>query len=264
MIYWDNTLSLRYVSAGRFVTQDPWIHPQRRLDTYEILLGITGQAHIQEEKRRYLLGPGDLLVLHPWRTHFGYEESREAVSFYWAHFAAEPYDALGLERDFFAVNDTDRMLLLFRQLLHTANGPMYSAVAAELSLGLLLCEAATQQRVANQPELPLLLEIREWIRINSHRPLTARETAAQFQYNSDYLSRLFQASFHVGLKEYISQERLRAIKSLLLSTDYTVGQIAGLTGFQDTQALLKYFRYHQGQSPTQYRRVYRYTHLNNR
>ena len=107
-------------------------------------------------------------------------------------------------------------------------------------------------------------EICEWIRVHSDRALRSSETAAHFGYNEDYLSRLFRKKYGMGLKQYIAEARMRKIKTLLLSPDYTLQEIAAMTGFSEYKYFLKFFRYHEGSTPTQFRSLYFNTHTNNR
>ena len=67
----------------------------------------------------------------------------------------------------------------------------------------------------------------------------------------------------MGLKQYISETKLCRIKTLLLSPDYSLQEIASMTGFSEYKYFLKFFRYHEGSTPTEFRSLYFNTHMNN-
>lgn len=99
---------------------------------------------------------------------------------------------------------------------------------------------------------------------SASRPLTVAEVAAHFGYSCDHLSRLYRREFGCDLKRGIVGARLRHIEALLLNTDYPLKTIAHMCGFGDENALVKFFGYHEGISPTSYRsrffRVHRNAH----
>ena len=105
-------------------------------------------------------------------------------------------------------------------------------------------------------------EAAEWIRINSARRLTAADAAAHAGYHPDYLSALFKAAYSLTLKQYIARERMKLIRSQLLTTADSLRTIARRLDFDGEEQLIHYFRYHEGLSPTQYRNLYDHTHLN--
>ena len=47
-LHYDEPFTLGYSFAGRFITDDEWIHPTRVIDTYEALMVTQGEVHLQE------------------------------------------------------------------------------------------------------------------------------------------------------------------------------------------------------------------------
>lgn len=246
--------------AGLFKTDEPWIHPTRTIDNYEILAVVTGTVRIFEGDCRYTLSPGDLMVLRPGLEHGGWQVSEGETSFYWIHFRPSddlpplPYAPIRLE-------DPSHLNLLCRQLLHLNNAPGYPPYAIEAAFQLVFSEVA---HLSNQEKsgTRLVSEIAEWIRINSHRPLTVFAVAHQAGYHPDYLSVLFKDAFRMSLKQYIVQQRMQQIRSRLLTTSDSIKEIAAQLGFASENQMLHFFRYHEGISPKSYRDLYHHTHLN--
>jgi YesN/AraC family two-component response regulator len=94
--------------------------------------------------------------------------------------------------------------------------------------------------------------------------VTVSEIADHYGYNVDYIGKLFKANFGLSLKKYIALQRLNLAKDLLLTTMLSVKQIAGEIGYEDENAFVKFFVYHEKMSPTVFRNNYFNTHINNR
>lgn len=251
----------RYEYAGLFKTDEPWIHPVRTIDTYEIMMIIAGTVCIFEEDRQFMLTAGEVIVLRPGMRHGGWRMSEGTTSFYWIHFRQGADDIPSLPCEPVKLTDASHFNLLCRQLLHLANAPGYPEYAVQAAFELVFCETVRLSSHA-QPGTRLVGEIAEWIRINSRRPLTVSMVAQQAGYHPDYLSALFREAFQMSLKQYIADQRMQQIRSLLLTTTASIKEIAAQLGFANGNQLMHFFRYHEGVSPCNYRNLYHHTHLN--
>ncbi len=250
--------SIAYISCGRFVSQGKWIHPDRVIDSHEMIFVLCGEVAINEEGVEYVLGENDVLHLEPGRRHFGFRES-ENTSFHWLHwrrsasYPAEPMPKL------LHPENPYRLSLLFHQLLDYSADSRY-AECPDYVTRLILAEvyaeslSGTETRRANR--------VAEWIRGNSARPIRATDAAAQFGYNVDYLSRLFRKQFGKSLKEYIDGSRMQYIKNQLLNSAAPMKEIAEACGFEEYKYFLKFFKYHEKITPTEFCNCYARTHIN--
>lgn len=253
----------KYQSGGRFTSREEWLHPDRQGTSFELIAVTEGCVWIEEEGHAFELVAGEVLFLEPEKRHRGWRPSRERVSFYWIHF--EDFDfsgADGIEKHM-RLSDPYSVLLLCRQLLRAATMG-YDPSVLHAFLHTLLGEIAMQGRSTRGEGSSLAVRVREWIRINSDRDLTVGDVSAQFGYNVDYLSRLFSKCYGHGLKAEIDEMRLREMRRLLLETDLTLCQIADRTSGGDYKLFLKFFKYHEGITPTEFRGLYSNLHTNNR
>ena len=253
--------SVHYIHSGRFTSRGTWQHGQRVIDSYELILLLQGEAFITAGGTDYTLTPGDVLRLDPDLPHGGTRPSQAPVSFFWIHFRAGAPEELPPR--FFRPESAAQAFLLCRQLLHYANTEGYPPECTDCLLRVLLMELTVQNRRAASPAGRLCAEVREWVRINGDLPLRVSDVAARFRYNEDYLNRVFRQEYPAGLKAYIDSVRMERIKNELANTDLPLQDIAARYGFSDYKYFLKYFRYHEGVSPTRYRRLFCNTHLNN-
>ena len=249
---------IRFVSAGRFISRDSWIHQNRIINTHELIFVLTGQLHLAVGDMQYALIPGDVLHIAPGVRHWGTQISRESVSFYWVHYTGEA----AVIPQYIKQKEPTRTELLCKQLLHCISSDLYPSQSADYFARILLMELSAQLRIVKTPDSTLCAVIEEWIRGNCDRPLKVSDVAAYFGFNADYLNRVFRRHHPEGLKAYINTLRCQRIRHDLVATDLSLQQIAQKYGFQDYKYFLKYFRFHEGITPTEFRKAYYKTHIN--
>lgn len=251
---------ITYITSGKFITHDPWIHPARVIDSCEIIFVIRNGFSIREADKVYDLTQDDILILDKNTPHEGLREESD-VSFFWAHFRSRP-DDIQLPKRFKSSNPSN-ILLLFRQLFHYSNTPGYPAAASDLILRLILLEINVQYlQSTDQAHLALVNEICEWVRINTDKNISADDIASHFHYNKDYLSRLFRQSGLPGLKQTVIQAKINRARYLLLSTNLPIKDIAQQVGYENYIDFLKFYKFHEKVSPTTLRNLYSRIHLN--
>lgn len=96
-------------------------------------------------------------------------------------------------------------------------------------------------------------EIRQYMAKNFCLPLTREETAAYFQLNPNYLSRLFRQRSGSSFSEILRSMRLEHAAFLLRATDLLVDEITLQCGYQSTPFFTSAFHRHFGLPPGQYR-----------
>lgn len=260
MLHTDTGRYFEYEIIGEFHSAGEWLHPERRIESFELIFALEGSVYLEEDGVAYTLHPNELLLLEPHKLHRGTLVSTQPVGFYWFHF----YTDLPLPCKTFGGQEFYDVKYLLRKLLHLAHTPLYSRESAD-ALGLLIFEELSA--LCRQEALEgnaLIQKTAEYIRMNRHRILTVGEIAARFGYNADYMGKLFRQQFQVGLKEYLAAEKIRQAKDLLLTTGLSVKETAAQLGFGSENLFIKFFLYHEQISPTRFRNRYANTHMNNR
>lgn len=260
MLKFDNGHSFSYEMIGEFRGEKGWIHPERIIKSTELILVLEGEVYVEEEGKCYTLLPDDIIVLEPDKKHRGFKPSAVPTAFYWFHFHTDiPVPVKTCTSC--EIYDLKKQL---KRLLHVTNTTGYSENYIDGVAYLCFEEflrLQTQNSVSNSV---LVNNIKEYIRINLEKDPTVGEISAHFGYNPDYIGKLFKSSEGVGLKEYIAAGKMKRAKDMLLTTSKTVKQIALHIGFSEENCFLKFFRYHEGCSPTVYRKKYTNTHINNK
>lgn len=252
----DSTVS--FETCGRFVSRGEWIHPTRILHSYEILFVTAGKVPIREENREYCLEKNDVLLLSPEREHGGICASRD-VSFFWLHFRGN----IETEETFFRFDEhtTTALQSLFRMLLHNANTPLYPASSSEYLTRLILNEISylSDRNISSDG---LLHRIAEYIAANLALRPSVTDIADHFGYNPDYLCRLFKKRYGRTLQSFVIAQTVKHAESLLLRSEMNLSETANALGFENENTFSKFFKYHEGVTPSQYASVYYNTHVN--
>lgn len=248
--------SVFYRGAGKFISHGEWCHPNRTINSNEIIFVTEGTVYINEDGKEYPLKKNDLLLLEQNRNHFGYKSSTD-TSFYWMHFVGGPEIDRSLKHQ--SISEPYNLSLLLKQLLHyrCANNPKES-LDYLTRLILIECFSHSIPTESNR----IVSEVSAWVLANRDSALKVEQIADHFGYNADYISRIFKAHYGKSLKEYIGEVRIDYIKQLLLSEDISLSDVAYQTGFGDYKYFLKFFKYHEGITPTQFLKIYPKTHIN--
>ena len=70
--------------VGKFISNGEWIHPNRVIDSCEIIFVTKGNVYINSDGIDDSLRKNDLLLLKPNVRHYGYEHSTD-TEFFWLH-----------------------------------------------------------------------------------------------------------------------------------------------------------------------------------
>lgn len=248
--------SLVFESAGLFLSRGEWIHGTRILSSYEIIFMLSGKVYIKEEEKNYALEKDDLLLLTPGRKHGGVKPSR-GVSFYWLHFDTDTK----FDDNCFHFKDTARLSGLFKMLLHIVNTPFYPVSSAEYMTKIILNEIEFLSEKSVAENNPAYMAA-EYIASNIGTRPTVTDVAEHLGYNADYLCRLFRSAYGITLKNFIAEETVKKAKILLTETGKSIGSVSETLGFENENLFAKFFKYHEGITPSKYISMCYNTHIN--
>jgi len=99
----------------------------------------------------------------------------------------------------------------------------------------------------------LTSRVKEWVLIHSSEDISVHDVAAEFNYNSDYLTQVFRRESGITLCAYINIVRIEKAKRLLLSTNKRVSDIGANVGFRDEKYFMRTFKKLVKITPTEFR-----------
>lgn len=74
-------------------------------------------------------------------------------------------------------------------------------------------------------------------------------------YNRSHISRVFSAATGKSIKAYISERKIEYAAALLEFSDFNVNTVAQMAGFDEPNHFTKFFSYHTGKTPSDFRRA---------
>lgn len=243
-----------FVSAGSFSTTDStWIHPIRRSSFSELILVTSGELYLCENYNEFHLLPGSVIFLENEEKHYGTRPVPGGVSLWRVSFRNESDEELPLIGKTVQLTDFTRAADLCAQMEHDSLTPEYPAEVCDALLRLLLIELSVYGVKNDGDSLPVA--ICDYIR--SHKGcVKVRDVAAHFEYNEDYITRVFKRIYDKGIKSYIDTVRLQLIRRWLADGTYAIPEIAEKMQFDDYAAFYSFFKYKTGMSPAAYRALY--------
>ena len=250
--------NVKNCGAGKFISHGEWIHPDRVIDSNEIIFVTKGEVYINENGTEYHVRPDEILILEPNLRHFGYKASTN-TEFFWLHWYGSPDIDLHIKHR--KIENPYNISLYLRQLLD-ARLTHKTSEGMDYLTRLILIELYSNSK---QPNANRTAEkIAAWIEANCHTAITEMQIASQFGYNADYLNRLFKSNFSKTIKQYINNKRIEHIKGLMLRGELPLKEIAIRSGFSEYKYFLKFFKYHEKITPTQFYKQYTKMHINSR
>lgn len=265
------TPSLTACNAGLFISRSQGTHPDRVIDTSELIFVRSGRLDMFEGDRLFTVQAGQSLLLWQGRRHGGSRPYPPDLSFYWIHFRLKaPPDSSRPSRpvripQHAAVRRPDRLTELYRQFLDDQETGRLRPESAALIVTLMLCEVADTRpplSAADDSLTALAAQADRFIRLHHREPLSASRLAAGLRCNPDYLGRVFQKAYGCTLTDAIHRHRLQEARALLMEEKLSIKEIALACGYADPGYFRRLFRRQQGLTPVAFRRLYSHLHVN--
>jgi len=99
-----------------------------------------------------------------------------------------------------------------------------------------------------------LSQVMSFISENLDRELTISELAGYCHLSTDYFSRVFKQKFGMRPNSYMQSKRIERAQLLLLTTDYSLQQIAEKVGLENLSYFSRVFKKHSGKTPGIFRK----------
>jgi AraC-like DNA-binding protein len=258
------------INAGLFISRGRGRHPERVIDSYQLIFVNEGEIDMWEEDRVFHLTPGQTLLLEPGRKHGGFGQYKPESSFYWVHFTIDRsrpgVSGHRLEIPKVApLEYPDRLIEIFRRFLDDQESGTLTRLRGSLLVMQMLAEIADpppSQNVVAESNVILADRANRFIRAHFHESISTATVADRLKSNPDYLGRVFRAVYRRSITRYIHERRMHYARTLLLNTDFNTNEIAAACGFRYTNYFLRLFRRYEGMTPKAFRALFARTHVN--
>ncbi len=261
---------VQFSNAGQFLSRGRGRHPERIIDSAELIFVSSGILGIQVDGQDFLVRRGEFLLIPPGIAHAGTKDYPPDLSFFWGHF-------YGMESGFplrmlhGKAARPERMAEYFRLLLSEQKEEQENRNTCDLLMELLLNEIRKTPRTFSQEEssssqerkIPLAEEAMRILKLRFREPLSTSLVARELRCNPDYLGRIFRQCFASTLTESLTLFRIsHAEKLLKKDSSQSIREIARDSGFEDPGYFRKVFSRHHAVTPTRYRKMFSGGHVN--
>ena len=97
-------------------------------------------------------------------------------------------------------------------------------------------------------------EIAKYIEENLDQDLSLTALANKCFYNPSYFSRIFKERYAMPLSEYVMKKRMEKARELLITTEFSIGTIVSMVGFNNKSFFYKTFYKAYKKTPLSYRK----------
>ena len=251
---------------------------REKIDNFDLLVVFSGELFVWEDGKTYDIKAGEFLILEPNKKHFGYQPVAEETYFYWCHFDIPGEYEVSVEKmSRFNINihDVHRTHLLsipksgklqndhivYKYLRKLSEFFTYTDSIFKLEQQVLLHQILLQ--LANQSstnKTPQIIKIAEktihYLEQNLKDDITYNTLSEKFHLSSAYITRCVKKTYNCTPLEYLQKIRMETAANLLVSTNFTVEEVAVHSGFNTTSYFSKAFSDTYGVSPLKYRKTY--------
>ena len=242
--------------VGKFISRSEWKHIERIIDFYEIIFVTKGEVYINENGIDYSIKKGEILVLEPHLRHYGYKSSSN-TEFFWLHWLHGPEIPPDMKHR--KIENPYNITLYFRLILD-ARVMKKTDESLDYLTRLILIELFSNSQ---QPNTNYIAEkTAALIEANCSIAITEEQIASKLGYNADYLNRVFKKTFSKTIKQHINDKRMEYIKNLMLYDNLPLKEVSNMSGFTDYKYFLKFFKYHEKITPTEFYKQYAKIYIN--
>lgn len=268
ILTFDTALPFTACNAGLFISRGKGIHPDRVIDSHELIYVCRGELGIREEENIFHLSAGQSLILQPGKRHGGICPYPPDLRFYWLHFRLPPLQAHSRHTYLLNVPQSAspghpcRVEELFRWFLSSQEESRLSATTATAIITLMLSEIADRNPAGIIDSTEAAYRAERYIVLHYDEHINTSLVAEALGYNPDYLGRIYKRVYGRTLTETIHIRRMHRAGTMLTEGDMPVDDIARTCGYSDTGYFRRRFRRRFGMTPQDYRALYTRIHIN--
>lgn len=222
---------------------------------------VDGSGYFSFNGKEYNLKTGDLILINCMDEHIMIP-NKEGMTIYFMHidnlfltdFAKTIEKEYGCITNF---SDNTKILEIFKEIIdpNAKNDNLY-----ELSVKIytILTEIKRKHTInddifRNSP--PQILAISSYIKQNYNKiNLSLDEIANKLGFNKFYLEKTFKKYTKFTIHSYLNYIRVLNARTTLLETNDSIEKVANLSGFTDSQSLIRYFKLYFNETPLQFRK----------
>ena len=226
-------------------------------DCYVFEYVVKGKGYIETSEEKYMVSEGDFYFLNKLRYHIYYSDPDD------------PYEKVfivlkGKFVDFLVANHLSNDSVYIKKcnlhsfMMHVINmlnqdGPVnYDKLALCVMEIFQIAFPHPYQPAPNNRKVPET--IRNYIDTHIYKKVTLEEISESLYISKSHIERAFKKEYGMTPLAYCANQKIEQVASMLVTTDYSLSQIAAQFGFSDVKYMSKSFKKIKGQTPMEYKR----------
>ena len=233
------------------------ISKQCRYDYYVFEYVVKGKGYIETPEEKYVVKEGDFYFLNKLRYHIYYSDPDE------------PYEKIfivlkGSFVDFLVSSyHIDNSVYikkcnLYGLMMYIINQLSNDGVINHDKLAVSVLEIFQQVFPSPYQSNPTISRVPEMIKnyIDTHitEKITLDDISTNLYISKSHIERSFKKEYNQTPLAYCQNQKIALVASMLVTTDYSLSQIAQHLGFTDVKYMSKSFKKVKGKTPMQYKK----------
>lgn len=231
---------------------------------YQILYVASGKAHFWFNGIEEIVDSGHMVLYKPKdvQKYVYYVEEHPEV--FWVHFTGYDvknileYHGISLDQHVFFSGTLPEYKMSFRKIIRELQQCEYGYedYIASLFNNILLLVSRQQQNGENYTvTIPEEIEMAvSYFNENYNTKISVAQYAESLHISTNWFIRNFKQHMKISPAQYLLSLRMVNAQSLLENTDYSVGEIAEIVGYDNQLYFSRVFKKEYGISPAQYRK----------
>lgn len=263
----ENRLEVLWVA--RYDYQPGWRLREHRHEYYQIIYILDGRGQFILDGQEYTMEQNMVFIIKSGTSHELITSDHTVKTLDVKFLLQDPFLRMELEQCMPVMQSKEPLLkLLFEKIREEGIGKrkLYKAMSnlymEQMLLTLLRLEA---ERRVDKVELweqedisgkgnSAVASVMNYIHNNYQTPVTLQEMAAYAGYNKNYLCEAFKKATGYTPVKYLYFLRIRKARDLIRYSDYSLKEIAAMTGFETIHHFTRLFRQQEGVAPGDWRR----------
>ncbi|HBF14300.1 MAG TPA: hypothetical protein DDW30_01175 [Clostridiales bacterium] len=233
-----------------------WAWKDTLMTRYCLIFVSDGRVSLRVNKRKTVVLENDMLLLTAPNTLIATEEQPQSGTVWIVTFECDDFPFFRLLPDGVSATVTGTLSPMLNQIHvhmahHTKPHYYYDAMLT------LMMDEIGRHILTEKSKQEIYDSVCKYISDHVSEELTVGKISAAMNYNKDYLCRVLRQCNGSNIKQLITEEKLSCAKSFLQMTNYSCERIGALIGLPSTNKFVKFFKYHTGETPGEYRNSHR-------
>lgn len=264
------------------------IHERRIMqNAFDLIFVRSGKLYMDENNQKYVLEPGDYLILPPNNIHKGYKACDEETMFSWLHFYTEGHYAYSnaaatskldklnkykyYKKDEFIISvsqhgtiNPEDFSALERYMESISQVKIdkfqreklfYHSIVSELEGQIYFLKILSLlSSMGSDKKKDFVSDIYDYLVLNYQQSITLENISQIFSFHPAHIIRSVKGRYGMSPLQLLLEIRINAAKQLLTDSDKTIHQIGEDVGFGDSSYFTKQFKKRIGVTPLEYRK----------